>query len=133
MFPLYDTARSRTFPLINLTLILANVLAFLYELQMGSGGLERFIFTWGLIPARFAGDPANTWNTIYTSMFLHGGWFHIFSNMMALWVFGRRVEDVCGPWRFLAFYLACGFMADIVAVVTRMHSNQPGIGASGAL
>ncbi|NJN55611.1 MAG: rhomboid family intramembrane serine protease [Anaerolineae bacterium] len=78
-----------------------------------------------------SGEP--NWWTPLTSMFLHGGWFHIFSNMMALWVFGRRVEDVCGPWRFLAFYLACGFMADIVAVVTRMHSDQPGIGASGAL
>ena len=81
MFPLYDTVRSRKFPLVNLLLIAANILVFLYEIQMPAGALQKFIFTWGLIPAHFINSPANTWITIFTAMFLHGGWFHILSNI----------------------------------------------------
>lgn len=133
MFPLYDTARTRTFPLVNLTLILANVLAFLYELQMGSGALDKFIFTWGLIPARLMGDPTGTWNTIYTSMFLHGGWFHIINNMWVLFIFGDNVEARMGKIKYLLFYLLSGTAAGLLQTFILPTDQNPMIGASGAI
>jgi len=68
-----------------------------------------------------------------TAMFLHGGLFHLLGNMLALWVFGRRVEDACGPWRFLAFYLLAGTWAHVLFVLVQSDSRIPGIGASGAV
>jgi hypothetical protein len=68
-----------------------------------------------------------------TAMFLHGGLFHLLGNMLALWVFGRRVEDACGPWRFLAFYLLAGTWAHIFFVLIQFDSRIPGVGASGAI
>lgn len=133
MFPLYDTARSRKFPIINLTLIVANVLAYLYELQMGSGALENFIFTWGLIPVRLMSDPTNTWNTIYSSMFLHGGWFHIINNMWVLFIFGDNVEARMGSLKYLIFYLLCGTAAGLLQTYVLPSSQVPMIGASGAV
>jgi len=133
MFPLYDTARSRTFPLVNLTLIVANVLAFLYQLQMGSNALQNFVFKWGLIPARLMGDPVNTWNTIYSSMFLHGGWFHIINNMWVLFIFGDNVEARMGKMKYLIFYLLSGTAAGLLQTYILPSSQVPMIGASGAV
>lgn len=133
MFPLYDTVRSRRFPFINLMLILINVLAFLYEIQMDPSALKEFIFEWGLIPARLLSDPSTAWSTIFTSMFLHGGWLHLFSNMLALYIFGDNVEDRIGHGRYLAFYLICGIIAAITHIVFNPISPVPTIGASGAI
>ncbi|HAV76203.1 MAG TPA: rhomboid family intramembrane serine protease [Anaerolineae bacterium] len=133
MFPLYDTARTHKFPLVNLTLIVANILAFVYELQMGSSQLEGFIFTWGLIPARLMGDPNNTWNTIYSSMFLHGGWFHIINNMWVLFIFGDNVEARMGRIKYLLFYLLSGTAAGLLQTYILPTSQVPMIGASGAV
>ena len=133
MFPLYDTVRSRKFPLVNLLLILANILAFVYELQMGSGALRDFIFKWGLIPARFLNAPSNLWQTIFTSMFLHGGWFHILSNMWVLYIFGDNVEARMGGTRYLIFYLLSGVAAGLLQVYILPASQDPMIGASGAI
>ena len=66
-------------------------------------------------------------------MFLHGGLFHLLGNMLALWVLGRRVEDACGSWRFLAFYLLAGTWAHVLFVLVQSDSRIPGIGASGAI
>ncbi len=133
MFPLYDTVRTRTFPFINLTLILANVLAFLYELRLDPVALEQFIFTWGLIPDRFLGDPSTTWNTIFSSMFLHGGWFHIINNMWVLFIFGDNVEAGMGRVRYLIFYLLSGVAAALLQTYILPSSTVPMIGASGAV
>lgn len=133
MFPLYDTVRSRTFPLINLTLILANILAFLYELQLDSAALKEFIFTWGLIPARFLSDPDTTWTTFFSSMFLHGGWFHIINNMWVLLIFGDNVEAGMGKIRYLIFYLLSGVAAGLLQSYILPSSMVPMIGASGAV
>jgi membrane associated rhomboid family serine protease len=133
MFPLYDTVRSRKFPFINLTLILANVLAFLYELRMDPGTLKEFIFTWGLIPARFISDPGTFWTTIFSSMFLHGGWFHILNNMWVLLIFGDNVEAAMGKIRYLLFYLLSGVAAALLQAYILPTSSVPMIGASGAL
>lgn len=133
MFPLYDTARSRKFPIVNLTLILANILAFLYELQIGSGALDGFISNWGLIPARLADNPATAWTTIYSSMFLHGGWFHIINNMWVLFIFGDNVEARMGRIKYLIFYLFSGTAAGLLQTFVLPESQVPMIGASGAV
>lgn len=133
MFPLYDTARSHTFPLVNLTLIAANVLAFFYQLQMGPDALQNFIFTWGLVPAKLIGDPTNQWNTIYSSMFLHGGWFHIINNMWVLFIFGDNVEARMGKIKYLFFYLLSGTAAGLLQTYILPSSQVPMIGASGAV
>ncbi|NJC96661.1 MAG: rhomboid family intramembrane serine protease [Anaerolineales bacterium] len=133
MFPLYDTVRSRRFPLVNWMLIVANALAFLYELQMGSNALEQFIFAHGLVPARLMGDPTSNWSTIYSSMFLHGGWFHIINNMWVLFIFGDNVEARMGRIRYLIFYLLSGTAAGLLQTYVLPASQVPMIGASGAI
>lgn len=133
MFPLYDTVRSHTFPIINLTLVLANVLAFLYELQLDPSALESFIFTWGLIPAHLISDPSNAWTNIFSSMFLHGGWFHMINNMWVLLIFGDNVEAGMGKIRYLIFYLLSGVAAGLLQTYILPTSMVPMIGASGAV
>jgi rhomboid family protein len=133
MFPLYDTVRSRRFPFINLMLILINILAFLYEIQMDPSALKEFIFEWGLIPARLLSDPSTVWVTIFTSMFLHGGWFHIINNMWVLFIFGDNVEARMGGIRYLIFYLLSGVAAVFLQTYILASSNVPMIGASGAV
>jgi len=133
MFPLYDTVRSRRFPFINLMLILINVLAFLYEIQMDPSALKEFIFEWGLIPARLLSDSSTAWVTIFTSMFLHGGWFHIINNMWVLFIFGDNVEARMGGMRYLIFYLLSGVAAVFLQTYILPSSNVPTIGASGAV
>jgi membrane associated rhomboid family serine protease len=133
MLPLYDTVRSRRFPLITLALIAANVLAFLYELQLSPSVLERFIFTWGLVPAQLTSDFPGAWMTIFTAMFLHGGWFHLLSNMWFLYLFGDNVEARMGAGRYLIFYLLSGVAAVLLQTYILPGSSVPMIGASGAI
>jgi len=133
MFPLYDTVRSHRFPAINLILIVINALAFLYEIQMDPSALKEFIFEWGLIPARLLGNPSTAWRTIFTSMFLHGGWFHIINNMWVLFIFGDNVEARMGGIRYLSFYLLSGVAAVLLQTYVLPSSNVPMIGASGAV
>jgi membrane associated rhomboid family serine protease len=133
MLPLYDTVRTRKFPLINVLLIAANVLVFLYELRLGPSALESFIFTWGLVPARLTSDPATAWVTIFTAMFMHGGWFHLLSNMWFLHIFGDNVEARMGGIRYLIFYLLSGVAAVLLQTYIQPTSQVPMIGASGAI
>jgi membrane associated rhomboid family serine protease len=114
-------------------LILINVLAFLYEIQMDPSALKEFIFEWGLIPARLLSDPSTVWVTIFTSMFLHGGWFHIINNMWVLFIFGDNVEARMGGIRYLIFYLLSGVAAVILQTYVLPSSAVPMIGASGAV
>jgi membrane associated rhomboid family serine protease len=133
MLPLYDTARSRRFPLVNWAIIAANVLAFLYELQLSPAALQAFIGEWGLVPARLMADPSGAWITIFTSMFLHGGWLHILGNMWVLFIFGDNIEDRMGQGGYLLFYLLSGVAAGLLQVYILPGSAQPMVGASGAL
>src|SRR5258706_5049380 len=133
MFPLYDTLRPRKFPIINWLLIVLNGLVFYYELTLGEHGLTRFIQTWGLVPSRLVADPAGSWITIFTSMFIHGGWFHILSNMWVLLIFGDNIEDRLGSGRYLLFYLLGGIAAALLQTYFNLGSNMPQIVASGAI
>jgi membrane associated rhomboid family serine protease len=133
MFPLYDTARSRRFPLVNWLLIALNGLVFYYELELGQDGLYRFVQTWGLIPSRLIADPASAWMTVFSSMFMHGGWFHILSNMWILVIFGDNIEDRMGPVHYLVFYLLSGVAAAALQTFLLQDSTMPMVGASGAI
>ena len=133
MFPLYDTIRSRKFPIINWTLIIGNGLAFYYEWQLSEAGLNRFIHSWGLVPSRLIADSAEAWVTIFSSMFLHGGWFHLLSNMWVLVIFGDNIEERLGSVRYFIFYLLSGVAAALLEVYIQPGSSVPTIGASGAI
>jgi len=133
MIPLRDTIRSRRFPLVNWTIILANAAAFYYELRIGPSALNDFINNWGLVPDRFWADPQTAWLTIFSAMFLHGGWFHILSNMWILFIFGDNVEDRMGAGRYLVFYLLSGVAAALTQAFFLPGSSEPMIGASGAI
>ena len=135
MIPLKDTIPSRTFPVVNWILIALNVVIFMGELAADSHGqAEALISNFGLIPARFLYyRDAHELSTLITSMFLHGGWAHLFSNMLALYIFGDNVEDRLGPAKYLIFYLLCGLAAQMSQIYFNRDSTVPGIGASGAI
>jgi membrane associated rhomboid family serine protease len=126
MIPLRDIVPSRTTPIVTISLIVANVLVFLYELTLGRA-VNDFTLYFGLVPAAFS------WVAVLTSMFLHGGLFHVAGNMLYLWIFGDNVEDRMGHGRFLVFYLLCGTAAALAQTITAPDSVVPMIGASGAI
>jgi membrane associated rhomboid family serine protease len=133
MIPLYDTARTRRVPLVTWLLIALNVIIFIYEIGLSPVGLDRFMRTWGLIPAQLMRRPETEWITLLSSMFVHGGWLHILSNMWVLLIFGDNVEDRMGGGRYLLFYLMSGEAAALLQSLLMSGSGQPMIGASGAI
>jgi membrane associated rhomboid family serine protease len=136
MIPLRDTIPSSSFPFVNIVIIILNILIFFYEVSLGNQ-IHLFINKYGLIPAYliFSSD-ITTFERIYpffTSMFLHGGWFHLIGNMLFLYVFGDNVEDRMGHFRYLLFYLLSGIAAAFTQVLTNIYSTVPMVGASGAI
>jgi rhomboid family protein len=146
MIPLRDDVPSRTYPFVNVALIVANCAAFLWEVALGPR-LERGVHALAVIPALFAGgdgvfgpldvvrttlDPAFSARTLF-AMFLHGGWAHIFGNMLYLWIFGDNVEDRMGHLSYLVFYVLCGFVASYAHIFFSASSRMPSLGASGAI
>jgi membrane associated rhomboid family serine protease len=127
MFPISDVIPSKTTPFVTVGLIVLNVLAFLYELQLTRPELQLFVQTFGVVPADF------TWPSLFTSMFLHEGWMHLLGNMLYLWIFGDNVEDRLGHFGYLIFYLASGAAAALGQVIVSGDSTIPMIGASGAI
>jgi len=127
MIPLRSTERVYSTAAVTTTLIVLNLLVFLYQVTMSPPALNRFVSQWGIVP-----DHLHVFSLL-TSMFLHGGWMHVLGNMLFLWVFGRNVEDLIGGSRFLIFYLLCGFAAAVVHVITNPYSRMSTIGASGAI
>jgi membrane associated rhomboid family serine protease len=135
VIPLRDNIPSRRGPIVNTSLIALNVLVFLFEIVvLGSDHLQGFAYRWGLVPAEFwqMGD-LRTWVTLFTSMFLHGGWWHLISNMLALYIFGDNIEDRVGHVRYLIFYLLGGLAASGAHLVAYSSSTLPTVGASGAI
>lgn len=130
MFPIGDDNSSRRLvPLVTYCLIILNVLFFLVELIGG----DIFIMQWAFIPARFQADPAGSFLTLFTSMFMHAGWMHLLGNMLYLWIFGDNVEDFLGHGKFLSFYLLCGLGATFAQMSFSLGSTIPNLGASGAI
>jgi membrane associated rhomboid family serine protease len=132
MFPIRDHNPSGQTPFVTIALIVINVLVFLgYFVSMNDYQLGEFFWTWGLIPARFlSGDGLET---IFTSMFLHGGWFHLAGNMLFLWIYGDNLEEEMGHLGFLLFYLAAGVAAGLAQALPDPGSIVPMVGASGAI
>jgi len=130
MIPLRSTERVYSTAVVTASLIAVNTLIFLYQATLSTYALNTFVTEWGIVP-----DQMRGWGmiTLFTSMFLHGGWMHLIGNMLFLWVFGRNLEDLIGGARFLAFYLLCGIAAGVVHVIVNSHSVLPTIGASGAI
>ncbi len=133
MIPLYDTLHSRRFPIVNWLIIALNVLIFIYEFRLSPPSLDALTRTWGLVPVHLLAHLETVWITIFSAMFLHGGWFHILSNMWVLFIFGDNVEDRMGSGRYLVFYLLCGVAAAVFESFVQANSNVPMIGASGAI
>jgi membrane associated rhomboid family serine protease len=139
MIPLRDTVPAQSAPAVTVLLITLNVLAFLYELSLGSA-LDVFIMQYGAVPLRFVltgqmeqVSTVERFFPLFTSMFLHGGWLHLGGNMLYLWIFGDNVEDRLGHVRFLLFYLACGLAAALTQIYIHPTSKIPMVGASGAV
>jgi membrane associated rhomboid family serine protease len=152
MFPYKDENPTEHPATITVAIIAANVLAFL--LLQGAGAdaaLAKSVCDLGLIPAELLHnarpgsgvelapgmfcvvDPVPNYFTVITSMFMHGGWFHLIGNMVFLWVFGNNIEDAMGHVKFLIFYLICGIAAAATQTFVSPHSIVPMVGASGAI
>lgn len=131
-FPLRDDNPVRITPWVTYSLIAVNVLVFLWQnLLLFQGVNVAPIF--GLVPARLMADPGGDLSTVVTSMFLHGGWFHLGSNLWFLHVFGDNLEETFGRARYIVFYLVCGVAAAGAQVALDVSSPVPMIGASGAI
>ena len=130
MFPIGDDdSASRSVPIVTYALIALNVLFFFVEL---SGG-EPFIERWSVVPRRLVANPGADFITVFTSMFMHGGWLHLGGNLLYLWIFGDNVEDKFGHAKFAIFYLLCGIAATLAQVAISAGSSIPNLGTSGAI
>lgn len=139
MIPLRDVNPTYRFPFVNYALIAINVLAFLFELSLEPNLFNRFIYTFGVVPARLTAAlhlfdvDAIVIVSLFTSMFLHGGFMHLLGNMWFLHVFGDNVEDRLGHARYALFYVVAGLAAAFTQVVINPASQIPMVGASGAI
>ena len=160
MIPLRDENPTRTFPIIVVLLIAANTGIYIYQSLLPDLNQLLFVYTHAAIPTVLLGKTtvlqaiqatqpevsgylasrdlapqalSPVWLTIFTAMFLHGGWLHLGGNMLFLWVFGNNVEDLLGHFRFLIFYLVCGLIAAAAQIALSLDSPLPMLGASGAI
>ncbi|ARV61793.1 rhomboid family intramembrane serine protease [Nostocales cyanobacterium HT-58-2] len=133
MFPLYDENPTRITPYITYGLIGINVLVFLHELSLSDVQLEQFFRLYAVVPRELTNNFAGEWSTLFTSQFLHGGWWHLISNMVFLWIFGNNIEDCLGHFKYLVFYLSCGALAALCQWIIDINSGVPSLGASGAI
>ena len=141
--PLKDLNPSRTYPFVNVTLILANITVFIYELGLEATlprrAFEALLLSYSTVPARFPAFLSGhasfevSFAPLVSSMFLHYDFLHIAGNMLFLWIFGDNVEDFFGHIAYLFFYLVCGVGAGLLHVLFNLHSSIPAVGASGAI
>ncbi|XHR80658.1 MAG: rhomboid family intramembrane serine protease [Gloeotrichia echinulata GP01] len=133
MFPLYDENPTRIRPYLTYGLIGMNILVFLHEVSLSNEQLQQFFQLYAVVPQQLSTNIKGEWITLFTSQFLHGGWWHLLSNMLFLWVFGNNIEDRLGHVKYLIFYLSCGALAALCQWVIGMNSTIPSLGASGAI
>jgi len=139
MIPLRDDIPSQKKPIITTLLISVNILVFFYQFSLGEG-FEQFVFKYGAIPYQIThGEGITPYSTfpfpltLFTAMFLHGGFLHILGNMLYLWIFGDNVEDRLGHFKFLVLYLISGIGASLSHIIISPNSTLPMVGASGAI
>jgi len=140
MIPLKDENPSKTISVVNIFLILINISVFIYMNYFAPEDTRSIIFKLGFIPYELSHfvdiNPKNFVPiplTIFTAMFMHGGWVHLLSNMPYLWIFGDNIEDVLGHVKYLFFYIMCGIAATLVHGFININSQVPTLGASGAI
>lgn len=137
MIPIGDASRSRTFPIATWSIVAINVYAFVRELRAPDA--DAFINRYALVPYNLTHGvqpvppAALTWMTPVTSQFIHGGFLHIFFNMLFLVVFGPAIEGLAGPAGFVVFYLVCGLAGAAAQTAAMPNSHVPTVGASGAI
>jgi membrane associated rhomboid family serine protease len=128
MIPLTDTSRRPArYPAMTTAIILMNVFVFVLEIMGG----ESFVRQWSVVPADIV--SGKSWLTVFSAMFMHGGWMHIIGNMVFLHAFGPEVEDAMGRLRYLTFYLLSGIVATLAQILITPFSSVPNLGASGAI
>ncbi len=128
LIPLTDSSRRPTrYPVVTTAIIVANALVFALEIMGG----DSFVQQWSVIPADIV--SGKSWLTIFSAMFMHGGWMHIIGNMVFLHAFGPEVEDAMGRFRYLTFYLLSGIAATLSQILMAPGSHVPNLGASGAI
>jgi len=139
MIPIRDTVPSRHYPVANVIFIAVNILVFLMEMSEGEA-LNRFMYIYGLVPARYSVSQIASHFTMFQQtfaffsfMFLHGSFWHLAGNMWFLYIFGDAVEDRLGHLRYVIFYLLCGLASGFAHVFFNLESTMPTIGASGAI
>jgi len=135
MIPINDTERNRYsfFPFVTIILIVVNTFVSIWEFTLPEEALNGLFWLFGSSPSLIWARDGGGVITTVTSMFLHGDIFHLGGNMLFLWVFGRRVEDACGPARFFLYYLLAGTSASLISALVQPNSPIPTIGASGAI
>lgn len=141
MIPTHNTIPYEVRPTVTYSLICLCVLVFVYQLTLSAAAEKSFLLNYAMVPARFtdgawaAGNGLNRFDPapFMTSMFLHGGFLHIASNLWTLWVFGPALEDRLGKARFLGLYLIAGLAAGLAHLIFNFTSTVPALGASGAI
>lgn len=140
MIPFRDDIPAQRYPVVTVLLILVNIVVFFYQLTLPAGAEAALIYRYGTVPGELTGallrfdlPERSAWLGLLTSMFLHGGWFHLAGNLWYLWIFGDNVEDRMGHFRFFLFYILCGLAASALHIVSDPVGSIPAIGASGAI
>ena len=139
MIPLRDSTHSRTIPYVTIGLIILNLYIFFQQSISSPLEAEYQLLHYAFIPSLLT-ERIEAFSVLgffhlplVTSIFLHGGWFHVIFNMLYLWIFGDNVEDKLGHLRFLFFYLFLGIGANLIYYLTATNSSIPLVGASGAI
>ena len=134
-----DDSKVQITPFVTILFIAINVIVFVVQLAQGAA-LEGFILKWSTIPVEYdrmtdlpPTQPFPFWATLFSSMFMHGGWMHLGGNMLFLWIFGDNVEAAMGHLKYLVFYLLAGVAASLAHIVMNLQSEIPSLGASGAI
>jgi membrane associated rhomboid family serine protease len=142
VIPLRDDNPTRRFAVATLVIVALNIAVFAFQLALPRWGLtlQSWYYAAGARPFELThgvdlppGGFIPWWATLFTSLFVHGGWLHLIFNMVYLWIFGNNVEDVMTRPRFVAFYVICGLLATAAQVLVDTRTGVPLIGASGAI
>jgi len=141
MLPLKDDQPRYSTPYVTWFLIALNLVIYLFESTLDPQSLRLLIHQFAVVPYHLSvflgGSPRYSAGQVFlpflTSLFLHGSWMHVIGNMWFLFIFGDNVEDYLGHFKYLLFYLVCGFIAMAAQVLVSLHSTVPALGASGAI
>jgi membrane associated rhomboid family serine protease len=140
MIPIKDSPKTRRFPIVNIALIFFNIAIFINKISAPIDQLQGYYLRFGAVPREITllltganVDSTKVILSLFTSIFLHGGWLHLGGNMLYLWIFGDNIEDRIGHVKYLFFYLITGIVASLIQTLADPMSPIPIIGASGAV